>query len=166
MKGILLFCGLRSFTGSERSRSLGEKGYWPRIQWIGPEQPLPLPFLTKLLGHGSRLVPVGGNQLQSMIAGSDGRVASVDLFGYHLDSDCHFSQMDGPGGQSNKDLSRRRLVDCFGLLIEVSGVNHPNFIGPGRISWRTANFGLVKKGRGHCKELFFAFRRCANEVSA
>src|SRR5467141_1558363 len=80
-----------------------------------------------------------------MIAASDGRVAPGDLFTHQADSDHYFSRVDRAGRQSNKDLPGRGPVDRFSLLVKVSGVNHPNVIRPGRVSWRAANFGLKKK---------------------
>ncbi len=80
-----------------------------------------------------------------MIAVSDGRVAPADLFTHQADSDHDFSRVDRARRQSNKDLPGRGLVDGFNFLVEVSGVNYPNLIRPGRVSWRAANFGLIRK---------------------
>ena len=80
-----------------------------------------------------------------MIAISNGRVAAVDFVGYDLDSDQYFSQMDGAGRQRNKDLPGRGPVDRFNFLVEVSGINYPNFIRPGWISRSSTNLSLVKQ---------------------
>src|SRR5436189_5320382 len=80
-----------------------------------------------------------------MIATSNKRVAAVDFFIHYTHSDQYFCRVHGAGRQSSKDFAGRRLVDRFHLLVKVSGVNHPDFIGAGWISGCAANFGLKKE---------------------
>ena len=80
-----------------------------------------------------------------MIARSNRRVPALDFVIHEPHSDHNLSLVDSAGWQTKKDLARRRLIDRFDLLVEVSRINYPNFIRPGRASRRAANSGLVKE---------------------
>src|SRR5258707_1040516 len=78
-----------------------------------------------------------------MITRRDCRVAPRNAFRHKSDPNQKVSLEDKARCQTNKNLSRRGLVDRFKLLIKISGVQKQNFV---RLSDSgTANYGLVKE---------------------